>query len=223
MRMLGRIAMVLGLVCLVQAPAVLAQTLGFESFKWYVGAQAGVTIFETQSQTPGAIFTAGGSLLVTAKRTGLLISVEEGIKSNQVSRFPDATGAGGTRQVLFNNIRKYSVSLVAYPLRTIAQPYLGLGFGWLQTVKEYPTGPFATAADQAAALALAKSAGSIGFGSFTAGIQARVSRIMIFGQYQITSGAAAGKLFVGSTHALTAGVRFGLGSAREGIEGSDRN
>lgn len=224
MRMLGRTASVLGLACLVQVPALVAQTTGFETFRWYVGGQAGMIIFETPSQTRGGIFAAGANLLITAKRTGLLLSVEEGIKKNQFSAMADSTATGGTRQVTFNDIRKYSVTLLAFPLRSVAQPYFGVGVGWLQTVKEYPQGTFASPQNQAYSQGLAESAGSLGFGSLMAGIQARVDRIMIFGQYQITSGAASGKLFTGPTHTLTAGVRFGLGSAREDVEhgtGSD--
>jgi hypothetical protein len=218
MRLFGRTATVLGLAGLVHVPAVFAQVTGFETFKWYVGAQGGVTIFETQSQTRGGIFTAGGNLLVTAKRTGLLITVEEGLKRNQVSAMQDATAPGGTRSVTFNDIRKYSFSLLAFPFRTVAQPYLGLGVGWLQTVKEYPAGT--TPATAGAAQDLAESAGSLGFGSFTAGVQARVDRFVVFGQYQITSAASPGKLFVGSTHAFTAGMRISLGGAREGVTGA---
>ena len=220
MRMLGRTSLVLGLACLVQAPAVSAQTTGFETFKWYVGGQAGVMIFETPAQTRGGIFTAGGNLLITAKRTGLLISVEEGIKKDQVSAIVDATAPGGSRQIRFNDTRKYSFSLVAFPLRTIAQPYVGLGVGWLQTVKEYPQGTFATPADRAAAQSSAESAGSLGFGSLLGGLQFRVSRFMLFGQYQLTTAAAGGKLFEGVTHTFTGGLRVSLGDARENTGGA---
>jgi len=123
MRMLGRTATVLGLACLVQVPAVVAQTTGFESFRWYVGAQAGLIIFETPSQTRGGIFAAGAHVLITARRTGLLLSVEEGIKRNQLSSFADTTATGGVRQLVFNDLRKYSATLLAFPLRTIVQPY----------------------------------------------------------------------------------------------------
>jgi hypothetical protein len=219
MRMLGRTAMVLGLACLAQVSLAGAQVVGFEKFKWYLGGQAGVTIFETQSQTRGGIFAAGGHLLVTAKRTGLLISIEEGFKNNQISSVADATGPGGARRVAFNNIRKYTAAVLAFPLNTVAQPYIGLGVGWLQTVKEYPTGPFATAGDAAAAQALAESAGSTGFGSVIGGVQARVSNFVLFGQYQLTTAAANGKLFVGPTHTFTGGLRISLGGAREGVDG----
>lgn len=215
MRMLGRTVSVVGLACLVQVPAALAQTTGFETFKWYFGAQAGVTIFETQTQTRGGIFTAGGHMLITAKRTGLLLAVEEGIKRNQTSSFADASAPGGVRQVIFNDIRKYTATLLAFPFRTIAQPYIGLGLGWMQTVKEYPSGT--TPATAAAAQDLAERAGSFGFGSIVGGVQARVDRFVLFGQYQLTTAPAAGKLFVGSTHSFTGGLRISLGGAREGV------
>ena len=46
MRMLGRTGTVLGLASLALAPSLAAQVTGFETFKWYVGGQVGVTIFE---------------------------------------------------------------------------------------------------------------------------------------------------------------------------------
>ncbi|MFN8651342.1 MAG: hypothetical protein U0133_05515 [Gemmatimonadales bacterium] len=216
MRMLGRTAMVLGLACLAQAPSLSAQSIiGFDSFKWYVGAQGGVTIFETTRQTRGGIFTAGGHMLVTARRTGLLLSVEEGIKKDQLSSYPDATALNGSRNVSFNDIRKYSVSILAFPFKTIAQPYLGIGFGILQTVKEYPTVAGLTPTQAEAVRSTAHQQGSSTFASFTGGVQIRVSQFAVFGQYQITTAPSSGHLLTGPTHALTAGLRVSLGSSRE--------
>ncbi len=219
MRMLGRTATVLGLACLAQAPSLAAQITGFETFKWYIGAQAGATIFETPTQTKGAIFTGGGHLLVTAKRTGLLVSVEQGFGKNQSSAYEDAAVTGGSRAVTFTDIRKYSFTLLAFPLKSAAQPYFGLGFGYLHTRKEDPAGPFATSAERANAVATAHRLGGFGFGSAMAGLQFRVDRFVLFGQYQITSSPADGKLITGPTHTFTGGIRFSLGNAREGAEG----
>jgi hypothetical protein len=219
MRLLGRTATVLGLACLVLVAALSAQTTGFETFKWYIGGQAGVTIFETQSQTRSGIFTAGGNMLVTAKRTGLLITVEEGFARNQVSRMTDNSVVPPAQvQVLFNDIRKFSFSLLAFPLRSAAQPYFGVGAGFMQTVKEYPQGT--TPANAAALQDLAERTGSYGFGSLTAGVQFRVARFVVFGQGELTSSPASDKLLVGPTLAFTGGMRFSLGSAREGVSGA---
>lgn len=219
MRMLGRTGLVLGLACLVQLPTLAAQQVGFESFKWYIGGQGGVTVFETPTQTNGAIPTIGAHLLITAKRTGLLLSIEEGFKNNQSSSYPDPTVIGGARPVAFNNIRKYSLSVLAFPFKTIAQPYLGVGVGYLHTVKEYPQGFFGSPAAADTASRLADRLGGYGFGSVTGGVQFRVNRFMLFGQYQLASGPSRGKLLIDMTHSFTGGLRIGLGNSREETTG----
>lgn len=226
MRMLGRTAMVLGLACLSQAPSLAAQSIiGFDSFKWYIGGQAGVTIFETPNQTKGGILTAGGHFLVTARRTGLLIEVQEGFKSNQRSSYFDAAAPNGTQLVRFNDIRRYSASILVFPFKTIAQPYVGLGFGVLQTVNEYPEGAFGTPVDESIARETANHFGSHTFAMFTGGVQVRLANFAVFGQYQITSAAGnnfspdrtqAGHLISGPTHTITGGLRISLGSSKEG-------
>ncbi len=218
MRMLGRTALVLGLACLAQVPSLLAQSSGFDTYRWYVGGQAGMTIFETQTQTAGAIFTGGAHLLVTAKRTGVLLSVDEAVARDQSTSYADPTVLGGSRQVLFNDLRKYTLAVLAFPFKSVAQPYFGVGVGYLHTVTEKPQGTFGspTAADTAATLA--NRLGGYGFGTAIGGVQVRVNRFMIFGQYQITSGPSKGKLLVGATHTFMGGVRVGLGSAREGVD-----
>ena len=219
MRMLGRTASALGLACLAQATSLSAQSTGLETFKWYLGAQVGATIFETPTQTKGAIFTGGGHLLVTAKRTGLLLSVEQGFAKNQSSSFADASVVGGSRAVAFTDLRKYSATILAFPFKSAAQPYVGLGLGYLHTRKETPAGPFATTAEQQNATATAHRLGGYGFGSLVGGIQFRLNRFMLFGQYQITSSPSDGKLLTGPTHTFTGGIRFSLGNAREGVNG----
>jgi hypothetical protein len=185
-----------------------------------LGAQVGATIFETPTQTKGAIFTGGGNILVTAKRTGLLLSVEQGFGKNQSSSYADASVVGGSRAVAFTDLRKYSATLLAFPLKSAAQPYLGLGVGYIHTRKETPAGPFATQAEQDNATATAHRLGGYGFGSFVGGVQFRLDRFMIFAQYQITSSPSSGRLLTGPTHTFTGGIRFSLGSAREGVNGS---
>jgi hypothetical protein len=157
--------------------------------------------------------------MITARRTGLLFSVEEGFGSDEVAAFTDGTGA--TQFVTFNDIRKYSATLMAFPLSIPIQPYLGLGVGVIHLVN-----PSTTGSAQAA-----RELGSSGFGSFIGGVQFKVARFMGFGQYQITSGSstqqssgfgadvATGQLLMGPTHTFSAGLRIGLGNARERARG----
>ena len=226
MKMFTRLAMTAALVSLVSSSAT-AQDGGRNPFSWYIGAQGGVMIFETRRQEDAAIPTLGGNLLITARRTALLIAVEEGIGDNEVSGYidPSATTTNGVRDVTFNDIRKYSATLLVYPLKGHAQPFIGVGYGIMHLHNPQPAGPFATPDEQENARTTASNLGSFGFGSFVGGLQLQVGSFAIFGQYQITTSPGFdtrsnnNKLLSGPTHTFTGGIRFSLGSAKEGITG----
>ena len=190
-----------------------------DSFRWYVGGAGGVLGFETPSQTRAWVPTAGGQLLVVAKRTGLLVSIDQAFGSNELSGFADNTANAGVRDVQFDQIRRYTATLVGYPIRGHTQPYLGIGFGLIQVVDPKPQGFFTSPVAAATAKDQADQRSTDGFASLVAGVQFRIGQVMAFGQYQITTSAAAGHLLRGASHALTGGLRFSLGGAREGIRG----
>jgi hypothetical protein len=156
--------------------------------------------------------------------------VEEGFGSSEVGVYTvqdvDASGAVVAQQAVaagFKDLRKYSAMLLAFPIKGPATPYFGIGVGILHTSGNTPD-------DQ-----LTKNLGSSGFGSLIGGLNFRISRLSAFGQYQITTGpteqvfsqkftdgskmVAFGNLFTGHTHSVTAGLRFGLGNARERATG----
>jgi hypothetical protein len=191
-----------------------AQAPGNGNFQWYVGGQGGVTFFKTPNQGRTGIPAFGGHTLIVAKRTGLMLSFDEAVGSNEQTSYTDV---GGTQAVTFNDIRRYSAVLMAFPIRAAAQPYLGLGYGIIHVVNPSPASPTALQSDAA-------DLGSSGFATFVGGVQFQVGRMMAFGQYQITSGAtehstatAFGRLLDGPTHTFTGGVRIGLGSSREDV------
>ena len=168
-----------------------------------------------------AIPTFGGQTLIVARRTGLLLSVEEGVGSDETSSYSDLSG---TQAVTFNDIRKYSAVLMAFPIRSAVQPYLGVGYGIMHVVSPRPVSLTAFQSD-------AEELGSTGFGTFLAGVTFQVGRLMAFGQYQITTSpgnsvvadpdgnaVAFGRLLTGPTHTFSGGLRFGLGSARESVK-----
>ncbi|MFN0178784.1 MAG: hypothetical protein ACKVZ0_08255 [Gemmatimonadales bacterium] len=190
-----------------------------DQFRWYVGAHGGVLGFETPSQTRAYVPTGGASLLIRAKRTGLLISVDEAFGNDELTGYSDVNVSTGVRRVTFDRIRKYSAMLTANPLRGPTQPYFGLGFGLLQVVNPTPQDVFTSPQQFTLAQRLAQSKSTDGFVSVMAGIQARVSGVIIFGQYQMTSSPSPGNLLRGPSHGLTGGLRFGLGGSKEGIRG----
>lgn len=219
---------VVALTATLGATSLAAQAPVQGDFQWYLGGQAGVLVFRTPAQTRGGVFTAGGHTMITARRTGLWLSVEEGVGENEVSAYFDGTGT--TQDVTFNDIRKYSAVLMGFPIRSAAQPYLGVGLGILHAVNPRPVGTFASPAALAAAEADASDLGTSGFGTLVGGLQFKVGRFVAFGQYQLTSSAgnktlesgSSGRLFSGATHTFTGGMRIGLGSAKETPRGFAR-
>ena len=221
MRMLTRSIPVAVLALALGALPAAAQEPGSGNFQWYVGGQGGVMVFDTPTQDRTAIPTFGGQTLIVARRTGLLLSVEEGVGDGETSSYADLSG---TQTVTFNDIRKYSAVLMAFPIKAAAQPYLGVGWGIIHTVNPTPASATAFQSD-------AEELGSSGFGTFLAGITFQLGRLMAFGQYQITTSpgnsvvtdsegvpVASGRLLTGPTHTFSGGLRFGLGGARESIK-----
>ncbi len=221
MRMIIRSLPVAALALCMGSAALSAQEPGRGDFQWYVGGQGGVTVFRTPDQDATAIPTFGGQALIVAKRTGLLLSVEEGVGSDEVSSYSDI---GGTQAVTFNDIRKYSAVLMAFPLRTAVQPYLGVGWGIMHVVSPEVTSLTGSSS-------VANELGSSGFATFLGGLTFQVGRFMAFGQYQITTSpsgdvvrddqgnvVAAGQLLEGPTHTFSGGLRFGLGRARDQVK-----
>lgn len=197
-----------------------AQQLRDDSYRWYIAPQAGILVFETPSQTRSAIPVVGAQAMILGKRGGLIASVEEAFGDDEASAFAESGATGGARSVSFDRLRKYSATLMAYPIQAQVEPYLGVGYGILHTVGTQVGGIFTDPAEAANAAGAANERGSTGFASFTGGVQARLTaRAVLFGQYQITTAPASGKLLMGPTHTLVAGVRLGLGTAKEGIRG----
>jgi hypothetical protein len=219
MRMVTRIFSLAALAIGLGAAQLEAQEPGNGGFQWYIGPLAGLLNFRTSAQDRKTIPSIGGNLLVVARRTGLLLSVEEGLGSDEVSTFTD--GLGAVHTATFNDIRKYSATLMAFPLRIPIQPYFGVGIGIMHVVNP------STEGSQQAATEL----GSTGYGLLLGGVHIKVSRFVGFGQAEITtspsiqqsSGFGAevgtGRLLEGPMYTLSAGLRIGLGNARERAAG----
>jgi hypothetical protein len=179
----------------------------------------------------------GGHLLITARRTGLLLSVDQGFGPTQfaassfvvldsLDQVVDAGDLGWT----YKGIRRYSAMLLAYPIRNQnIQPYLGLGVGIAHTTAN-SQGPFADGNVES-------GISSAGFLAAMGGLEFRVGPFSAFGQYQVTTKQGyqqvenvlarnvAGKVLLrridfgqwtlGAHHTLTGGLRIALGNARE--------
>jgi hypothetical protein len=136
MRVLTRSLAALGFAALAGTTSLGAQEAagGVGAHRFYLGAQAGALVFETTAQTQGGIPLVGGHALITAKRAALLLQVDAGLGNNELAAYADPTDADGVRTVTFDRIMRYQAVLMAYPLRSHVQPFVGVGFG-IMTVR----------------------------------------------------------------------------------------
>jgi hypothetical protein len=226
MRMVTRIFPLAALAFGLSSAPLTAQQPGNGAFQWYIGGQGGVMNFESPVEGHKTQPMGGAHLLITARRTGLLLTVDQNIGPRVASGYTletiDTSGTVVSSDVIpisFKYIRQYSAMLVAFPIKGPITPYFGIGVGIQHTGGHDPDDDFA------------KDIGSSGFGSLMGGLNFRVSRFSAFGQYQVTTGpstqsstlkftdgsmlVAFGTLFHGPIHTLSAGLRFGLGNAKE--------
>jgi len=218
-----------------------AQQPGSNKFQWYVGGQGGITSFRSPITGREFVPMGGGHILITARRTGLLLSVDQGFGSTQTTgtffEIRDSLGnvsSAGQEIWNFKGIRRYSAMLLAYPVRIPnIQPYLGLGVGLAHTTSN-SEGPFAGGRVE-------NALGSAGFLAALAGLEFRLGPFSAFGQWQVTTkhgfhqistvtrrdqtGKALetrvdfGEWTVGADHTLSGGLRFNLGNAKERATG----
>lgn len=190
-------------------------------FKWYFGAQAGAMLFETPSQTQTGVPSFGAHLAIVSRRAGLMVGVDEAFGSSEATGFIDSNSGGIARSMSFDRLRRYQMNMTGYPVRGSLEPYLGVGFGLLQVINPQfgDNEVFSSALEAAISADDAHERSATGFMSLMAGVQFRVGRMAAFGQYQITSSPSAGNLLRGPGHSMMGGLRFSLGSSKEGVRG----
>jgi len=214
-----------------------AQQPGSNNFRWYVGGQGGITSFRSPITGREFLPMGGGHILITARRTGLLLSVDQAFGSTQttgtfweIRDSLDNVSSAGQEIWNFKGIRRYSAMLVAYPVRIPnIQPYLGLGVGLAHTTSN-SQGPFAGGRVE-------NALSSAGFLAALAGLEFRLGPFSAFGQWQVTTKHGfhqittvtrrdqTGKTLekrvdfgdwtMGANHTLSGGLRFSLGNAKE--------
>jgi hypothetical protein len=189
---------------------------GNQDFRWYLGAQGGVYNFETTAQTRGWLPEAGLHTLIIARRTGLLLQADEVIGSDEVGAYSDSLAPNGARTVAFNDIRRLSFALMAFPWRSHIEPYFGVGGGISWTVNPQPQGTAGlTPSEFDAVLDETDDRSSYGYALALAGAQIRAGPVMVFGQVQATTSPPRGSIYKGATFLGQGGVRISLGKSRE--------
>ncbi len=201
------------------------QGLGYNrQYQWYWGAQGGAFLYKTTTQPLYYDPVVGGHWLITAHRTALYVAYEQAVfltDANTIIFDPNSSTSSvgpGFRDVTFHDMRRVMFGVLAFPAQKVIEPFAGGGFALMQVLN--PTvdctscvtlGEAVEASDRAA------DAASKAFFWLMGGIQVNYStKLNVFGHYLLTS-SAPGFLLEGNTHTLQGGIRYSLGTSKEGI------
>ncbi len=189
--------------------------------KWYWGAEAGIFIFHTNFDSYSFEPTFGGHWLITGKRTALYASYEQSLFINpRHVTIQEPGGAVNPGNVQFNNLRRIMVGVLAFPAQMRVEPFAGGGFAIMEALNVQVSCQSCSGADFGQLDDEANSAATKAFFWWMGGVDIKQGRLALYGHYILTS-AAASFLIQGVTHTFQGGIRYSLGSAKEGI--TDRN
>lgn len=187
--------------------------------KWYWGGQGGVFVFRTNFDSYSFEPVFGGHWLITAKRTAMYVAYEQSFflsERHATIIEPDGTVEPGN--ITFNNARRIMVGLLAFPAQLRVEPFFGGGFAIVELLN--PTVTKCTGcrsvADLAALQDEADNQSSKAFFFWMGGVDIKQGRMALYGHYILTSSAAR-FLIQGTTHTFQGGIRYSLGSSKEGI------
>ncbi|MGH7567923.1 MAG: outer membrane beta-barrel protein [Gemmatimonadales bacterium] len=192
--------------------------------QWYWGGQGGLILYQTNVQGNTFDPIVGGHWLITSKRTALYVAYEQALfltDAQAVIVDPASTTSSvgpGFRDVTFNSLRRIVIGLAALPAQRAVEPIIGGGFALMQVLDPVvDCTSCASNSEVFGAQDLAEDAASKAFFWLKGGLQINYSRrLTLFGHYMVTS-AAEGFLLKGNTHTIQGGVRYSLGTAKEGI------
>ena len=201
------------------------QGRGFNrQYQWYWGAQGGAFVYKTNVQPYYYDPMVGGHWLITARRTALYVAYEQALfltDANAVMFDPNSSASSvgpGFRDVSFHDMRRLMFGVLAFPAQKIIEPFAGGGFALMQVLNPTVDCSSCTTLSEAVEAAdRAHDAASKAFFWVMGGLQVNYStKLNVFAHYLITS-SAAGFLIEGNTHTLQGGIRYSLGTSKEGI------
>src|SRR6266581_3018978 len=185
--------------------------------KWYWGGEAGILVFRTNYDSYSFEPTFGGHWLITGKRTALYASFEQSLFiSPRHVTIVEPSGAVTLGNVQFDNLRRIMVGVLAFPAQLRVEPFAGGGFAIMEALNVQVSCATCTGSDLGQLQDEADRAATKAFFWWMGGVDIKQGRLALYGQYILTS-AAANFLIQGTTHTFQGGVRYSLGSSKEGI------
>jgi outer membrane protein with beta-barrel domain len=194
-----------------------------KQYQWYWGAQGGAFVYKTNVQPLYYDPVVGGHWLVTAKRTALYLAYEQAIfltDANAVMFDPASSNSSvgpGFRDVTFHDMRRLMFGVLAFPAQKVIEPFAGGGFALMQVLNPVADCQGCTLSEFVEADDRAHDAASRAFFWVMGGLQINYStKLNVFAHYILTS-SAAGFLIESNTHTLQGGIRYSMGTSKEGI------
>src|SRR6266568_7811591 len=186
--------------------------------KWYWGGQGGLMVFRTHYDSYSFEPTFGGQWLVTGKRTALYVSYEQSFfLSDRHTTMVEPDGTIEPGNVSFHDMRRIMVGVLAFPAQKRVEPFGGGGFAIMQLLNPEVTCSSCQNLSQFAQLQdEADAAASKAFFWWMGGVDIKQGRLALYGHYILTS-SARGFLLDGTTHTFQGGIRYSMGTAKEGV------
>ncbi len=181
--------------------------------KWYWGAQSGVFLFSTPTQTTEAALDIGGNWLITRERVAMHLAIDQLIfQDGTTSAVADRFDASGVRTVSFTRGRRLQGELYAIPNDGNPQVFAGGGLSIQQITDAEAEGTFTSQQQLDAINTTLDEVSTKAFFVFTAGVQLHTGRWAVFGKYQFIP-EGRDFLITSEQHAITGGLRYALGSS----------
>ena len=204
-------------VLLSAAPSSLAAQDDSWQRRWYWGGQGGFTTFGSGITAE----TAGGHWMITGKRSAFYFGIDAlffGLGSGgETLNVTNPQSPTGITEVTFDRGNRIEFLLYAFPSTGHLQIYLGGGFAINQISDINPTSTTLGSAEFNSITAIVDDLDTKAFAVFSSGLQLRLGRLGIYGEYRFLP-KSDDFLLNTLQHSVLGGLRFALTHAHESIE-----
>src|SRR5438874_4560722 len=200
------------------------QGRGFNTnYQWYWGAQGGFLLSKTNTQPYVYDPIVGGHWLITSRRTALYVAYEKALfltDAQTVIFDPNSSNSSvgpDFRDVTFHDLRRIMFGVLAFPSQQVIEPCGGGGFVLMQVLNPLVDCTGCTLSQAVEADDRVHEASSRAFFWIMGGLQINYSsKLNVFAHYLMTS-SAPNFLLQSNTHSLQGGIRYSLGTSKEGV------
>ena len=204
-----------GLVLLALAPSVgSAQSGRLFNNSWFFGAHAGNMTYWTTTTAHGQAPFIGGETLITRKRGGLYLSMDQAY-FDATTTIDDGTQPNGSRVIDIKDNRRFTAAAMIFPKAFgTLRPYGGVGFSLNFVQSATPRGTYSPSAYPQLAIDINEMK-TRSAPVFIAGAQLSLLRFSVYGQGTYMPAQADFFLNNNETYFLEAGIRYNIGSSIE--------